>query len=144
VNRFNGSSELGAREGWKPVNGGAHRISIAFGNAGTRVSENSGGAKVRESKQPRVQTISRQELYDLVWSESITALTKRFGLSDRGLTKVCRRSDVPAPPRRYWAKIAARRPMERPDLPSRDDLDFRKIRFRINRNASQLVSSQPS
>ena len=89
-------------------------------------------------RQPRIQRISRRELYDLVWSEPITCVAKRFGLSDRGLTKVCRRSGIPAPPRGYWAKNAANGSTERPDLPCREDFDFRKILFRVNRNAKQL------
>jgi integrase len=106
-------------------------------------SERAPGTTVRGSK-PRIQRMSRRELYDLVWSEPMTALAKRFGISDRGLTKVCRRSDIPAPPRGYWAKIAARGTHERPDLPRRDDLDFRKIHFRVTLNESRLATPQPS
>lgn len=53
---------------------------------------------------PKVRRLSRQELHELIWSEPITTLAKRFGISDRGLTKVCKRSDIPTPPRGYWAK----------------------------------------
>lgn len=31
--------------------------------------------------------LTRKELYDLVWSEPMTTLCKRFGLSDNGLRK---------------------------------------------------------
>jgi hypothetical protein len=54
-------------------------------------------------KLPRVHRISRQELYNLIWFKPITALAERFGISDRGLAKVCRRSGIPAPPPGYWA-----------------------------------------
>lgn len=50
---------------------------------------------------------SRKELYDLVWSEPMVSLAKRFGLSDVGLAKACRALDVPLPYRGYWAKLAA-------------------------------------
>jgi hypothetical protein len=85
-------------------------VQIASGGPGSPAKRASGNAEiptVRDRRKPRIQRISRRELYDLVWSESITAVAKRFGISDRGLTKVCRRSDIPAPPRGYWAKIAA-------------------------------------
>jgi hypothetical protein len=36
-------------------------------------------------------TISREELYDKVWTTPIQKLSKEFGLSDVGLGKVCRR-----------------------------------------------------
>ncbi|MEW4530637.1 hypothetical protein [Maioricimonas sp. JC845] len=39
-------------------------------------------------------TISRKELYQQVWSEATTHVAKRFGLSDVGLAKLCRRYDV--------------------------------------------------
>jgi hypothetical protein len=31
---------------------------------------------------------------------------KEYGLSDRGLAKLCTRHEIPVPPRGYWAKIA--------------------------------------
>lgn len=39
-------------------------------------------------------------------------LAASFGLSDQGLAKVCRRHDVPRPPRGYWAKLAAGKPVQ--------------------------------
>lgn len=93
-------------------------------------------ANIPPPKPPKVRRLSRQDLYQLVWTEPITTLAKRFGISDRGLTKVCQRSDIPAPPRGYWAKIAAGGAFERPNLPIRPDLSSRKIGFRINPNAN--------
>jgi hypothetical protein len=49
--------------------------------------------------------LSRKELYDLIWSTPIHRLAGRYGLSDVGLAKVCRRMDIPRPPRGYWARI---------------------------------------
>ena len=50
------------------------------------------------------QSFTRQSLYELVWKEPIQALAPRFGLSDRGLSKLCERYAIPTPPRGYWAK----------------------------------------
>lgn len=61
--------------------------------------------------------ISRQELYDLVWSEPMTKLAKRYGLSDVGLAKICRRLNVPRPGRGYWARKRRGRVGSRPPLP---------------------------
>ena len=52
-------------------------------------------------------SITRKELYDLIWSKPIMEISKEFGLSDRGLGKVCERHDIPKPPRGYWQKISA-------------------------------------
>ena len=34
-------------------------------------------------------------------------LAKKYGLSDRGLAKICARLNDPVPPRGYWARKAA-------------------------------------
>jgi len=51
--------------------------------------------------------LTRKELYDLVWTEPMSTLCKRFGLSDNGLRKHCKAMDIPTPPMGYWAKIKA-------------------------------------
>ena len=48
--------------------------------------------------------LSREELYELVWSEPLLTLSKRFGLSDNGLRKRCKSLNVPTPPRGYWER----------------------------------------
>lgn len=51
--------------------------------------------------------ISRQDLYELVWSKPMVELAKDLGLSDVGLAKHCRKLGVPTPGRGYWARVAA-------------------------------------
>jgi hypothetical protein len=62
---------------------------------------------------------TRQELYELVWSEPMVQLAKRFGLSDVGLAKACRRLAIPVPERGYWAKRQAGKPTSQKPLPPR-------------------------
>lgn len=52
-------------------------------------------------------TLSRRDLYELVWSTPVTKLADQFGISDRGLAKICERHRIPTPPRGYWAKLEA-------------------------------------
>jgi len=52
-------------------------------------------------------TLTREALYDLVWEQPMMRLAKRFGVSGNGLAKICRRLDIPYPPRGHWAKMAA-------------------------------------
>ena len=52
-------------------------------------------------------TLTRQSLYDLVWSRPMSTLAKEFGISDVGLAKRCRAVDVPIPYRGYWARKTA-------------------------------------
>jgi hypothetical protein len=44
-------------------------------------------------------TLSRKELYDQVWAEQMTKLAVRYGLSDVGLAKICKKYKIPRPPR---------------------------------------------
>lgn len=52
-------------------------------------------------------TVSRKELHRLVWETPMIRLGERFGISGNGLAKICRRLDIPYPPRGHWAKKAA-------------------------------------
>jgi len=56
------------------------------------------------------RTISRQELYALVWQTPMSRLAKSFGLSDVGLRKICVKHDIPTPKPGYWAKLMQKRP----------------------------------
>jgi hypothetical protein len=61
--------------------------------------------------------LTRDELHDLVWSVPGTALAKRFGISDVGLAKICRRHEIPRPPRGHWARVRAGKRVSRKPLP---------------------------
>lgn len=50
------------------------------------------------------KTIKRRELYKLVRQQPMAKLAKTFFISDVGLAKICRKHDIPRPPRGYWAK----------------------------------------
>jgi hypothetical protein len=49
--------------------------------------------------------LTREELYAQVWAEPMTKLAQRYGLSDRGLAKICTRTGIPVPGRGYWARV---------------------------------------
>lgn len=62
------------------------------------------------------RSMSREELYELVWSTPMQKLAETYGLSDRGLAKTCQRYLVPVPSRGYWAKIDAGQSIKRTPL----------------------------
>lgn len=64
------------------------------------------------------QTIKREELYEQVWSMPLSQLCEKYGLSDNGLRKVCKRLNVPIPWRGYWAKVEAGHKVKKTALPS--------------------------
>ena len=49
--------------------------------------------------------LSRKELYELVWQESMLSFSKRYNISDVGLRKMCIRMEIPVPPAGYWTKV---------------------------------------
>ena len=63
-------------------------------------------------------TISREQLYDMVWSKPMSTLASEFGITDIALAKRCRKLNVPRPARGYWAKMESGVKVPRPPLPS--------------------------
>ena len=64
--------------------------------------------------------LSREDLYELVWSKPVVELAKDLGMSDVALAKRCRKAGVPVPGRGYWARVAAGQEPHRPKLPQRE------------------------
>jgi len=58
--------------------------------------------------------IEREDLHKQVWSKSIVELAKDYGISDVGFRKICKRLDVPTPPKGYWARKYRKGPPELP------------------------------
>ena len=53
------------------------------------------------------KNISREALYELVWSKPMTHVAKDLGISDVMLGKMCKEQLVPKPPRGYWANLGS-------------------------------------
>jgi hypothetical protein len=77
----------------------------------------------------KLDDLSREELYEKVWSKSGIKLSAEFGISDVAITKRCRKLNIPRPPRGYWAKIeAGQRPKRSPLPPASEQALIRKVR----------------
>ena len=63
-------------------------------------------------------SMSREELFALVWERPATDVAREMGISDVMLGKLCRRLQVPKPPRGYWARVASGKTQRRPPLPA--------------------------
>jgi len=50
-------------------------------------------------------TLTRKELYDLVWAQPLSRLAKKYKISDKGLRKICKRMNIPIPAMGHWQKI---------------------------------------
>jgi hypothetical protein len=62
-------------------------------------------------------SLTRDELYALVWTEPIQKIAPRYNISDRGLGKLCARHGIPVPQRGWWAKKRAGQRVRRIPLP---------------------------
>lgn len=63
------------------------------------------------------QNFTREELYQLVWSEPMLTLSKKYLISDSGLRKLCIRLDIPIPRAGHWQKLKFRKKVYNSPLP---------------------------
>jgi hypothetical protein len=61
--------------------------------------------------------ISREELYELVWSVPMVKVAEKFKVSGSYMARVCANLSVPRPERGYWAKLAVGKAPDKPSLP---------------------------
>ncbi len=51
--------------------------------------------------------LTREELYNRVWSKPMVHVAADLGISDVMLAKLCKQKDVPRPQRGYWANLSS-------------------------------------
>ena len=61
--------------------------------------------------------VSREELYELVWSVPMIKVAEKFKVSGSYMARVCANLNVPRPERGYWAKLAVGKAPDKPSLP---------------------------
>jgi hypothetical protein len=85
--------------------------------------------------------LTRQELYEKVWSISSQKLAKELGISDVALAKWCRKLNVPKPGLGDWRRMETGKPVKKPKLPQPERTD--KLRLTI-RHPQQPASEKPA
>jgi hypothetical protein len=66
-------------------------------------------------------SLTREELYEQVWTTPMSRLARQYGMTDVGLAKICRKHKIPRPPRGYWAKLRNGQSPRKARLPHPDD-----------------------
>ncbi|MBZ5700405.1 MAG: RWP-RK domain-containing protein [Acidobacteriia bacterium] len=66
----------------------------------------------------QTRTLTRNDLYERVWSTPMRKLASEFGVSDVGLAKICRKNGIPLPGMGYWRLVETGHAPERKSLPA--------------------------
>jgi hypothetical protein len=74
-----------------------------------------------------MKEVSRQALFEDVWTRPLSTIAPEYGLSDVGLRKICDRADIPTPGRGYWAKVASGKTFPRPKFRPAKNPDFETV-----------------
>lgn len=61
--------------------------------------------------------ITRDKLYELVWSKPMVDIAAEYGVSDKMIAKICEKLNVPTPGLGYWRKIEVGENVPKPRLP---------------------------
>ena len=72
-------------------------------------------------ENPRMEKLTREELFELVWTTPMNKLAARFGVSGVALAKTCARFNIPRPAQGHWQRLALGTATEKPQLPPSDD-----------------------
>lgn len=84
------------------------------------------------------KTFTRAELYNLVWSEPLLTLSKKYNISDVGLRKICIRLNIPLPKNGHWQKVQYGKRVTQTPLPPAEKEEV--ITFTIrDKNSSEIV-----
>lgn len=86
--------------------------------------------------------ISRNNLYERVWSSPLRKLAAEFGISDVGLAKSCRRHAIPTPPMGHWTRVEHGKGYPRPPLPAAphgDTVTFSEKLSRTQKSAAKVL-----
>lgn len=91
--------------------------------------------------------VTREELYELVWSTPMIKIAEKFEVSVSYMARVCYVLRVPRPERGYWAKLAVGKAPDRPLLPDAqpgNQVNWSKIGdFRLSTAPRPLTPASP-
>ncbi|NWL04233.1 hypothetical protein DM790_25725 [Flavobacterium collinsii] len=85
--------------------------------------------------------LTRKELYDLVWSTTISKILEKYAISNDGFKKICKKYEIPLPGNGYWLKLKHNKPFKKEIL----NLNFNgeiEIEFTIREEGSIINIDQ--
>lgn len=93
----------------------------------------------RPSADPNSTCWNRVDLYHEVWNQPLVKLSRKYGISDVRLGKVCRKLKIPHPGRGYWARRSVGQTIEQAPLPEFKDAPLVK---RLNMKSKRKNKSR--
>ncbi|WP_133162353.1 hypothetical protein [Hyphococcus luteus] len=88
--------------------------------------------------------LTRKELYDLVWSKPMVKVASDFNISDVAMKKVCKKNNIPVPPRGYWRRVETGKPVKQIKLPKVENAPSIAIdiRQRVEEIAKEFMTEE--
>jgi len=71
--------------------------------------------------------MTREELYELVWSTPISKICNEYPVADARLKAICKELNIPLPETGHWQKIQFGKKIVPPPLPENSSADSKKI-----------------
>lgn len=70
------------------------------------------------------ENVTREQLYAMAWSEPMTQVARKYGVSSSYLGRVCSMMNVPRPPVGYWTQLEFGKQVIQPPLPEARPFDL--------------------
>lgn len=61
--------------------------------------------------------ITREELYEKIWSKQMVEIAKEYDVSDKAIANICEKLNIPIPGVGYWLKLKLGKKVDRKKLP---------------------------
>jgi len=87
----------------------------------------------------------RVKLNQEVWTEAVTIVAKRYGISDVALRKICKKLAVPLPPLGHWARVSAGKKLPTPPLPKHSgpaEIVRQKLRLGLQEHTHRFLQDK--
>src|SRR5690242_10648846 len=88
------------------------------------------------------EIISRNQLYEMVWSTSMVTLSKKYAISDSGLRKICQRMNIPLPGNGHWMKLQFGKKVKVIPLPDNAKVD-QSVELKLRKEGEPIQSANP-
>jgi hypothetical protein len=87
------------------------------------------------------KVITRQDLYEIVWAETVNTISKKFNITEYAIKKVCQQMSIPLPPIGYWSRINHGKAVEKDPLPE-DYTGKTEITIPFELDSNPLIAKQ--